>query len=177
MAEATNFMGYQYHFFKKPSDRQHFLDDHINNGDGNLHVLKSMMHGTVYYAAVKHGNDIFGIIAKTYLSQGELIFELQSEDEGPYYTECPISILKMLTPTENEYAKQWRDNCYEVIKRRKQLQQAQKDCALIRVNLSDGRQIDVRYDDDYGKFMEVESPLHYLSKSAILYNQFEIIDD
>lgn len=177
MAEVTNFVGYQYHFFKKLSDRKRFLDDNINNGNGNLHVLKSMMRGTVYYAAVKHGNDIFGTVAKTYLDQGELIFDLISEDEGPYYTECPVSILKMLTPTENEYAKQWRDNCYEVIKRRKQLQQAQKDHTLIRVIISNGRQIDVRYDDDYGKFIEVESPLHYLSKSSILCNQFEIVNN
>lgn len=177
MAEMTNFMGQNYHLFKKLSDRKRFLDEYINNGDGDLQVLKSTMRSTVYYAAVKHGNDIFGTVAKTYLDQGELIFDLKGEDEGPYYTDCPASILKILTPIDNQYANEWRDNCWETIKRRKQIEQAQKDHALVRVTVFDGRQIDVRYDDDYRKWMEIESPLRYLAKTTILNNQFEIVKE
>lgn len=177
MTVMTNFTGQFYHFFKKLSDRKRFLDDNINNGDGNLEVLKSTMRGTVYYAAVKHGNDIFGTVAKTYLREGELIFDLKGEDEGPYYTDCPASILRILTPADNDYAKEWRHNCWETIKRRKQIEQAQKDHALVRVTVFDGRQIDVRYDDDYRKWMEIESPLKYLAKTTILNNQFEIVKE
>lgn len=175
MSEMTNFTGQYYHYFEKLSDRKHFLDDNINNGDGDYQVLKSTMKGTVYYAAVKHGNDIFGSIAKTYRDQGELVFKLQGEDEGPYYTDCPVTILRLLTPTNSEYANEWRDNCWERIKQRKQLNQAQKDHNLVRVTVYTGDKIDVRYDDDYGKWMEVESPLRYLAKSTILNNQFEIV--
>ncbi len=34
-----------------------------------------------------------------------------TEHMGPYITRCPKSILELLTPTDNEYANQWRQSC------------------------------------------------------------------
>lgn len=34
-----------------------------------------------------------------------------TEHDGPYYHECPERILKLLTPTDNEYALKWRAAC------------------------------------------------------------------
>ena len=39
------------------------------------------------------------------------------ESEGPYYYNCPERILKLLTPTSNEYALRWRKKCWERIER------------------------------------------------------------
>ena len=41
------------------------------------------------------------------------------ESEGPCYYNCPERILKLLTPTTNEYAVKWREKCWERIKQRK----------------------------------------------------------
>jgi len=37
------------------------------------------------------------------------------ESEGPYYYNCPERILRLLTPTTNEYALKWRKKCWERI--------------------------------------------------------------
>lgn len=41
------------------------------------------------------------------------------ETMGPYQYDCPERILKLLTPTDNEYALQWREKCWENIRKRK----------------------------------------------------------
>jgi hypothetical protein len=38
---------------------------------------------------------------------------------GPFQYDCPERILKLLTPTSNEYAQNWRNKCWENIKRKK----------------------------------------------------------
>jgi len=41
------------------------------------------------------------------------------ETMGPNECDCPERILKLLTPTDNEYAKKWRERCWENIRKRK----------------------------------------------------------
>lgn len=38
---------------------------------------------------------------------------------GPNECDCPERILKLLTPTDHEYAKKWRERCWENIRKRK----------------------------------------------------------
>lgn len=38
-----------------------------------------------------------------------------SEDMGPVESKCPKSILQILSPTESEYAREWRGRCWENI--------------------------------------------------------------
>ena len=41
------------------------------------------------------------------------------ESYGPCQCDCPKGILDLLSPTENEYALQWRKACYEnIVKKR-----------------------------------------------------------
>ena len=41
------------------------------------------------------------------------------ETVGPYYHNCPERILKLLTPTEHEYALEWRRKCWAKIEAKK----------------------------------------------------------
>lgn len=41
------------------------------------------------------------------------------ESVGPYESECPARILKLLTPTDHEYAVQWRQRCWDNIAKKK----------------------------------------------------------
>jgi len=38
------------------------------------------------------------------------------ENCGPVESKCPEKILKLLTPTDNEYAKVWRERCWENVR-------------------------------------------------------------
>lgn len=39
-----------------------------------------------------------------------------TEEEGPTAIVVPSELLDMLTPTENKYAKEWREDCYLISK-------------------------------------------------------------
>jgi hypothetical protein len=43
----------------------------------------------------------------------EIGFKTMGEDEHPYYYNCPKKILKMLSETDNKYAKEWREECWK----------------------------------------------------------------
>lgn len=82
--------------------------------------LKSIVVGSTYYAAVKEETDenpeaIICIVILTHeRSKEHFNFFYKAMDEswiGDVKTDCPISILDMLTPTSNEHANEWREKC------------------------------------------------------------------
>ena len=93
-------------------DRKAECDSHFSDG---YTVLKSSMVGTVYYAAVRKEStgDVFAAVTLT-SSDKDFNFGYKGMDEscGPNECKCPLSILKLLTPTEYEWAQQWRQHCY-----------------------------------------------------------------
>lgn len=108
-------------------------------------VLRSTMYGSVYYAAVQKikkyvGTDennkpmyelipqgsrqVFAAITLTSVQNKKYFnFSYKDMDEttGPFYYDCPESILKMLSPTDNERAMEWRKKCKEVAAHKKTL--------------------------------------------------------
>lgn len=115
-------------------NRKQECDDHFEGGlnRGYYKVLKSTMKGSTYYAAVqmlmrreKKENGEFvdipienGIVFAAVLltqvdSKSYYNFSYKDMDEtcGPYYYECPESILALLSDTDNESAKNWRQLC------------------------------------------------------------------
>lgn len=93
--------------------------------DGNViavnKVLKSAMVGSTYYAAVekKKTDGTREVFAAIFLTCGRssdgTIWGYKDMDEtmGPCQYDCPASILALLTPTEYEYANEWRRKCRE----------------------------------------------------------------
>lgn len=100
-------------------DRKAECEEYTKNWPGHS-VLKSSMVGTTYYAAIKNTsqgkNEVFAlIIATTIVKNGnskELHYKDMSEEMGPNEDHCPISILKLLTPTQDEISLNWRKRCY-----------------------------------------------------------------
>lgn len=99
---------------------------------GKFEVLKSTMVGSTYYAAVKRtkfatetkteSSYVFAAVFLTSVNNKDYCnFAYKDMDEtmGPYQYGCPKSILDLLSPTDNEYAKKWREGCYEVLKAKK----------------------------------------------------------
>ena len=110
-------------------------------------VLKSTMDGTTYNAAIQNiqrrvknedgtykkdaeGRYVreevpeneratFGVVVLTSMRDGMFCYKDMDETMGPFYYDCPTSILKLLTPTENETANKWRTACYEKHEKKK----------------------------------------------------------
>ena len=89
-------------------------------------VLKSAMVGRTYYAAVKstfcatktelERSEVFAAVVVTSIDRRyyyNFMYNAMDETMGPCECKCPKSILDLLTPTENECAKDWRRRCYE----------------------------------------------------------------
>lgn len=81
-------------------------------------VIKSVMVGNTYYAALKvlDNNSVIGAVVLTSSDRKNGFnfgYKVMTEDHGPVEDKCPVSILKLLTPTDNEYAKGWRDRCWK----------------------------------------------------------------
>lgn len=105
-------------------DRKAEMDTYYNWEDEHrkVEVLKSSMVGSTYYAAVKSINKTNGyegvnaVICLTSTNNKDYFnFAYKDMDEscGPYKCDCPKGILDLLTPTKNEYALEWRKQCYE----------------------------------------------------------------
>lgn len=82
-------------------------------------VLKSVMVGTVYYAAVLDTQElnVFGETILTKIESGEFLYKPIGEDTGT--CDCPASILDLLSATDDEYAIEWRRRCRENIEKKK----------------------------------------------------------
>ena len=115
-------------------DRKAECDAYFEEGlnRGNFKVLKSAMVGSVYYAAVKNlvkciGNNeegrgvyvpidngrVWGAVFLTSVEKGEFYYKDMSEDVGPAESKCPVSIINLLSETDDEFALNWRERCRE----------------------------------------------------------------
>lgn len=95
--------------------------------NGTWTPLKIASVGRVVYAAVERvkPNGERNVHAEIFLtstdSKDYYNFSYKDMDEtcGPFECDCPASILNLLTPTDNEYAKEWRRKCWEHIEYKK----------------------------------------------------------
>lgn len=97
-----------------------------NKPIGKFEVLKSSMVGSTYYAAVKRTRfatetepeqvQVWAVICLTSTDMKDYFnFSYKDMDEsmGPYNYDCPKGILDLLTPTDSEWANNWRQACRE----------------------------------------------------------------
>ena len=110
-------------------DVKRYLDEELTHD--NYTVLKSKIVGHVYYAAILHtvgeSSERFAMVVPYEIGKhggSNLAFKTMSESSGPYYFDCPMNILSMLSPTKNAECLAWRRRCYvqnEMENRRKAL--------------------------------------------------------
>lgn len=97
-------------------DRKSILEDEISD---DYEILKSQMVGSTYYGAIKRDGKVFGMVILTRIDNHDQFnfgFKGIPETMGPVESKCPVSILKLLSPTDDEYATEWRKRCYEYAK-------------------------------------------------------------
>ena len=100
-------------------DRKKEIDDICNRN--RTQVVQSCLRGTTYYGAIKNidTKEVYAVVYLTSTNGREFGYKDMDETMNPYYYDCPESILKELTPTDNEWANFWRKNCYANIERKK----------------------------------------------------------
>jgi hypothetical protein len=72
----------------------------------------------VLYAAIEdRARDcVFGLVVLMHRNPSPNVYwnfayKYVDETMGPFETDCPKAVLSLLTPTDNEYAQQWRARC------------------------------------------------------------------
>ena len=91
-------------FFKEEFERE-----------DNFELIDYSRKGNTVYMAVKNivKNEVFAVVTMISFQDGEFFWKEMDETVGPVQVECPQRILKKLSPTEHEYAKDWRKRCWE----------------------------------------------------------------
>lgn len=128
-------MGWDYthatHYTAKGTiDRKAEVDEHFNwnSPKTEVAIVKSCMVGSTYYAALRvtdKGTGNVETVAEVVLTHADsrayFNFGMKaiSEDMGPAEDRCPAAILKLLSPTDNEYAIDWRERCRKNIEEKK----------------------------------------------------------
>lgn len=111
-------------------NRKAELDERFNwsNETQKVEVIRSCMVGGTYYAAVKitilstQEEKTIAAVALTHTDNKDYFnFGVKTMDEamGPCEDRCPASILSLLSPTDSEYANNWRERCRANIEKKK----------------------------------------------------------
>jgi hypothetical protein len=126
-------------------DRKAECDAYFMEGlnKGHFNLLKSTMIGSTYYAAVqglkrsagKDENDnyiyedipenereTFAVVFLTYTDMKDhfnFSYKPMDETVGPCQHNCPKGILDLLSPTESQWANEWRQKCRENLQKKK----------------------------------------------------------
>ena len=136
--------------------------------DRGCEVLKLCQRGSVFYAAIRHYNKsanedrVFGAVILTRVdSRHYFNFYHKEMDEsmGPNYYDAPESLLALLTPTNSEWANEWRQKCRERAEARKK---ERSSVYKIR-KLPEGTYIKVDYQE--GRLLQV---CKYMGKRAYI---------
>lgn len=83
--------------------------------DGNYKVVA---HSGKYWVMEKTCGDKQGqrfavVVLSRKTRDGDITWKEITEDMGPYDCDCPNRLLDLLSPTDNEYAQEWRAKCRE----------------------------------------------------------------
>lgn len=88
---------------------------------GQIKVQKASVVNGVYYGALQMVNDPTHVWAMVCLMRrserfGEFSYKDIDETCGPVESKCPACILKLLTPTDSDWANEWRARCWDYAK-------------------------------------------------------------
>lgn len=109
----------------------------------NIEVLSSSSKGNKIFQLLKNNDNeekFIGII-KVSLRDGELSYSAETEKEGPFLHDAPISLLKKSTCSD-PIAVEWRKNCLAKIRSDKELKEKIKNLSKgSLVKMLDGRTV------------------------------------
>lgn len=104
-------------------------------------VLKSSMVGATWYGAVLDTSSgeprVWAGVCLTHTDKRDAYgmnfsYKDMTEDSGPVCTKCPKCILRLLTPTDNAYAREWRRRCWEAAEQARTQRSPMSDASFTR---------------------------------------------
>lgn len=88
--------------------------------DSKYTVIDSRKVGSVVYAAVKRDEKVFAVVILLKVTKYEVGYKAMTEDMGPYYYDCPIAILNLLSESDCDSVNEWRNACKANVVRTKE---------------------------------------------------------
>lgn len=145
------------HYKNGKIDRKAEVKARMSNWEHHT-ILKDSLVGSTWYAAVRDdvSGEVFGFVVLTKVDGGDLWTKEMDETFGPFHFACPKGILKLLTPTDNEQANEWRKNCW-------QYHEEQKDPHLFK-NMPEGTKVKWTVAHDYWTGGIQKGEVHTLTK-------------
>ena len=87
----------------------------VASGAPDIEIVRSQVGARVAYIAIRNLATLeigaIVVLIGRDRKRGEIGFKVMSEGEGPYYYGCQDRILKILTPTQDPGALEWRSRC------------------------------------------------------------------
>lgn len=116
-----------YHRVPGESDRDHLTREllrfGLEEGPSKYEFVDTATVATTFYAAVRNreNGEVCGLVVLQQRQRGYHNYFRKEIDEtmGPAEDRCPDRILDLLSPTENEYALDWRARCRKYNERRR----------------------------------------------------------
>lgn len=117
-----------YHRPKGETDREHFQRELLApHGD---EIVECATVHNVFYAAVRTATtgQVWAMVVLMQRTRGRANFGCKPMDEtvGPIAYDAPATVLDALTPTDNEYAREWRQQCRDILAQRADARQRQR---------------------------------------------------
>ena len=152
-------MGWTGHYTNRPSEE--VIREELSYGGYNTIVAN---RGARYWVLERDG-ERFAVVVLVNRRDGMVYTKVMTEDMGPYECAFPLSFLDLLSPTDNEYALNWRER----VRKHHATKQAKPKLATgdtIRLaespKFSDGRERSVltylggyRFRDEYGQVVRL----------------------
>lgn len=110
-------MGWTGSYLPSVKTRQQLFEAEVrNNFIGQ--VIDYAVKGSVIYVAVrdKRSDKIEACVVLTEKRGEWWYMKYMGEEMGPCESQCPLRILRLLSPTESKYANDWRARCYRQFK-------------------------------------------------------------
>ena len=96
-------------YMVKVSSPKKELEKIINSLD--VKILESKIKNAIMYAAVQNKNGFVDCIIIKFKNNPYFEYKIMDESEYPYYFDCPVEILNLLSVTDNKLANDWRKAC------------------------------------------------------------------
>ena len=105
----TNYNGYS----PKQFWINKFLPEIESYSNGRLQVVDQCGKGKDFYAAIKNNETgkTFAIVVLIEKEGNEIGYKEIGEDSMPYYFKATKKLISKLSPTDSEYANEWRNRC------------------------------------------------------------------
>jgi hypothetical protein len=79
-------------------------------------ILAISLKGSVAYMACQYRDGdgkthVYGLVCQLFKDGNDRGYKPVEETMGPFESDCPARILDLLTPTDSQYANEWRERC------------------------------------------------------------------